>query len=116
MVETLITASPAFLMALTPFEQKEYFNHALNFMEAKVGKENIISAVVHMDEKTPHMHLSFCPITKEKAVSESDIRQSGAVVALADGIPRRYVSALACVRARHIRANNQAPAYTCVAV
>jgi hypothetical protein len=33
-------------------------------METKVGQQNIIAATVHMDEKTPHMHLSFCPIAE----------------------------------------------------
>ena len=66
MVETLITASPEFMQALKPPEQREYFARALAFMESKIGKENIVAAVVHMDEKTPHMHLSFCPIAPGK--------------------------------------------------
>jgi len=35
-------------------------------MKTKVGKDNIIAAVVHMDEVNPHMHLSFCPTTADK--------------------------------------------------
>jgi len=66
MVETLITASPEFMNALPSSEQRAYFQTALAFMESKIGKDNIISAVVHMDEKTPHMHLSFCPINNGK--------------------------------------------------
>lgn len=73
LVETLITATPEFMNALSAEEQREYFTRALAFMEEKVGKENIISAVVHVDEKTPHMHLSFCPITKEKKLSAKNI-------------------------------------------
>jgi len=69
LVETLITASPEFMNSLPPEEQKAYFTMALNFIAERVGKENIISAVVHMDEKTPHMHLSFCPITPDKKLS-----------------------------------------------
>lgn len=66
MVETLITASPEFMQALPPVEQREFFTRALAFVESRVGTENIIAAVVHMDETTPHMHLSFCPITEGK--------------------------------------------------
>ena len=33
----------------------------------------MISAVVHMDEKTPHMHLCFCPITRDGRLSAKDI-------------------------------------------
>lgn len=73
MVETLITASHAFMCRLSPTEQREYFNRALDFVGSKVGKDNIVAAVVHMDEKTPHMHLSFCPITPDKRLSAKQI-------------------------------------------
>ena len=73
MVETLITASPEFMSALPPPEQREYFSRAFDFMAEKIGKDNIISAVVHMDERTPHMHLSFCPITEDKKLSAKAI-------------------------------------------
>lgn len=69
MVETLITASPEFMNSLPPEEQKAYFAMALDFIAERVGKENILSAVVHMDEKTPHMHLCFVPITPEGKLS-----------------------------------------------
>ncbi len=55
MVETLITASPEFMNSLPPEEQKAYFAMALDFIAERVGKQNILSAVVHMDEKTPHI-------------------------------------------------------------
>ena len=69
LVETLITASPEFMNSLPPAEQRAYFAAALDFISGRVGKQNIISAVVHMDEKTPHMHLCFVPITKEGKLS-----------------------------------------------
>jgi len=73
MVETLITASPEFMAALKPNEQREFFMRAFEFVAEKVGKHNIISAVVHMDEKTPHMHLSFCPITPDNRLSAKEM-------------------------------------------
>lgn len=73
LVETLITASPEFMKALPPERQREYFIRATEFMKKQVGKENIVSAVVHMDESNPHMHLSFCPITPDKRLSAKDI-------------------------------------------
>jgi hypothetical protein len=69
MVETLITASPEFMDSLPPDEQKEYFMMALDFIAERVGRQNILSAVVHMDEKTPHMHLCFVPITPDNRLS-----------------------------------------------
>lgn len=73
MIETLITASPEFMNELPDEEQKEFFERALGFMSERIGKDNIISAIVHMDEKTPHMHLSFCPITPDGRLSAKDI-------------------------------------------
>lgn len=73
MVETLITASPEFMNSLPPEEQKAYFAMALDFIAERVGKQNILSAVVHMDEKTPHMHLSFVPLTEDKRLSAKEI-------------------------------------------
>ena len=66
MVETLITASPEFMSALPPPEQREYFSRAFDFMAEKIGKDNIISAVVHMDERTPHTIPTSCPVRTPK--------------------------------------------------
>lgn len=73
LVETLITASPEFMNSLPPAEQRAYFAAALDFVAGRVGKQNIISAVVHMDEKTPHMHLCFVPLTEDGRLSAKDI-------------------------------------------
>lgn len=73
LVETIITASPEFMKKLSLEEQKEYFKRATDFMIDKIGKQNIISAVVHMDESNPHMHLVFCPINKENKLSAKSI-------------------------------------------
>ena len=73
LVETIITASPEFMKKLSLEEQKEYFKRATDFMIDRVGKQNIISAVVHMDESNPHMHLVFCPINKENKLSAKSI-------------------------------------------
>ena len=73
MVETLITASPEFMNQLPPEEQKAYFTMALDFISERVGEKNILSAVVHMDERTPHMHLCFVPITPDNKLSAKSI-------------------------------------------
>lgn len=72
-VEALVTASPEFFKGKKRGEVREYFEHALRFIEKHQSKETIISAVVHMDEKTPHMHLSFVPLTADKRLSAKDI-------------------------------------------
>ncbi|MBQ8415789.1 MAG: plasmid recombination protein, partial [Clostridia bacterium] len=62
-VEALITASPEFFKGKKRAEVREYFEEALSFIKKHQSPDTIISAVVHMDEKTPHMHLSFVPLT-----------------------------------------------------
>ena len=72
-VETLITASPEFFTGKSKAEVKAFFERALEFITQKQSRETIISAVVHMDEKTPHMHLSFVPLTADGRLSAKDI-------------------------------------------
>ena len=72
-VETLITASPDFFKDKKKAQIKEYFEHALKFILKHVPQERILSAVIHVDEKTPHMHLSFVPITDDGRLSAKDI-------------------------------------------
>ena len=73
-VETLITASPEFFLGKSHQEIRGYFERALEFMKSKQHPDTIISAVVHMDEKTPHMHLCFVPLLfVHKCLDISDI-------------------------------------------
>ena len=72
-VEALITASPDFFKGKKPAEVKAYFTHAMEFIEKHQNPNTIISAVVHMDEKTPHMHLCFVPLTEDGRLSAKDI-------------------------------------------
>ncbi len=48
---------------VTEKEQEKFFQETYNFLENRYGKENIISAYVHLDETTPHLHFAFVPIT-----------------------------------------------------
>ena len=71
-VDTLVTVSPEFAREHTA-EMPEYFTRAFNFLKERVGEENIFSAVVHMDERTPRLHLCFVPLTKDKRLSAKEI-------------------------------------------
>ena len=73
MIETLFTASPEFFKGKKRAEIRVFFEEALHFLEQHQSKETIISAVVHMDEKTPHMHLSFVPLTADGRLSAKEI-------------------------------------------
>ena len=72
-VEALVTASPEFFKGKKKSEVKAYFTEALDFIQKYQSKDTIISAVVHMDEKTPHMHLCFVPLTEDKRLSAKEI-------------------------------------------
>lgn len=72
-IDTIVTASPEFLAAMKPEEVRRYFERALKFLQQEIGTENIFSAVVHMDERNPHMHLCFVPLTKDNRLSAKEI-------------------------------------------
>ena len=46
-------------------KSKEYLKEVYNYFCNEFGKENIVSAKVHLDETAPHMHLHFVPVNKE---------------------------------------------------
>ena len=54
-------------------DQSLLFQEALTFLQQNQASKTIISAVVHMDEKTPHMHLCFVPLTEDGRLSAKDI-------------------------------------------
>lgn len=52
---------------------REFFQKAYDFLADRYGRENVISATVHMDEKTPHMHFNFVPVTEDGRLSAKDV-------------------------------------------
>ncbi len=73
LVEVLVTASPEFFQGKKPSEIRDFFREAMKFIKQYQNPETIVSAVVHMDEKTPHMHLTFVPLTQDKRLSAKEI-------------------------------------------
>jgi hypothetical protein len=61
-VEHVVTASPEFFRGKSKKEINDYFSRAIGFFNKHWGQENVLSANIHYDEKTPHMHLFVCPI------------------------------------------------------
>ena len=72
-VEALVTASPEFFKGKSHSEIKAYFEYALKFLEGRQRPDTFLSAVVHMDEKTPHLHLCFVPLTADGRLSAKEI-------------------------------------------
>lgn len=71
--DALVTASPEWIDEQLYEVQVAYFKHAYEYFAEKFGEENIISAVVHMDEAHPHMHLCCVTITKDNRLSSKDL-------------------------------------------
>ena len=72
-VDTLITASPEFFRDMTYEKMVEYFQRAVDFIKSKIRPDMIFSAVVHLDEKTPHLHLCFVPLTEDNRLTAKEI-------------------------------------------
>ena len=47
-------------------EQRQFFQATKDFLDKQYGEENNISANVHMDETTPHMHYAFVPVVYDE--------------------------------------------------
>ena len=67
----IVTSDGEFFKSLPPWEQRDFFRDCAEFFSDKYGEENMISAVIHRDETTPHMHLNFIPINEGRLSSKS---------------------------------------------
>lgn len=70
-LDTLYTASPEFFQGKTNEENDKFFRDCLRFHESHFG--HIISAVIHYDETTPHLHIISVPLTKDGRLSARDV-------------------------------------------
>lgn len=68
MCEMVFTSDQKFFDEIGYEESQRYFKESYDFIckYKDLGEQNIISAVVHMDEDTPHMHLLFIPVVHAK--------------------------------------------------
>lgn len=46
-------------------KSRAFFEAAYAFLRDRYGKRNVVSAYVHMDEVTPHMHFAFLPVVAD---------------------------------------------------
>lgn len=70
-LDTLYTASSEFFQGKTNEENDKFFRDCLKFHERHFG--HIISAVVHYDETTPHLHVISVPLTQDGRLSARDV-------------------------------------------
>ena len=72
--EYIITSDHDYFEGIGEEETKRFFETAYKFVSEykDLGEQYIMSAKVHMDEQTPHMHLVFLPVvhtTNKKGIS-----------------------------------------------
>lgn len=70
-LDTLYTASSEFFQGKTNEENDTFFRDCLKFHEGHFG--HIISAVIHYDETTPHLHVISVPLTQDGRLSARDV-------------------------------------------
>ena len=61
----VLGSDKTFFDGLVKVERYNFFSDCYKFFAERYGEENIIAAVVHNDETTPHMHLNLMPVTKD---------------------------------------------------
>jgi hypothetical protein len=70
-LDTLYTASPTFFEGKTQKQTEDFFRDCLQFHQRQFG--HIISAVIHYDETTPHLHVVSVPLTTDGRLSAREI-------------------------------------------
>lgn len=77
MCQMIFTSDQEFFDRIGEQETKRYFDECYKFIcnYKNLGEENIISAVVHLDEGTPHLHLVFVPVVHTKDKEDKDIEK-----------------------------------------
>ena len=64
----VVQVNQEYFKSIGPEETRRFFEKTLEHFQSKWGKENILSAEVHMDEKAPHMHISRIPLENGRMV------------------------------------------------
>ena len=88
MCSFVVTSDKDFFNNNTPETEKEYFKQAYEFIKNRYGEQNIISAEVHKDETTPHLHINFIPITEDNKLSAKRLFDKKSLKLLQDDFHR----------------------------
>lgn len=70
-LDAIYTASGEFFKGKSNEENDQFFRDCLQFHQRKFG--HVISAVVHYDETTPHLHILSVPLTQDGRLSAREI-------------------------------------------
>ena len=83
----IVSSDKSFFTRIGKNETRRFFEEAAAYLTDFVGKENVISAMVHMDEKTPHMHFLHVPVTPDGRLSANSIYTRASLKKLQTELP-----------------------------
>ena len=63
-IEIIFSGSPETMCAMSQEQVNNWANDTLAWARGRWGYENVVSATLHCDEKTPHMHVIVVPIVQ----------------------------------------------------
>lgn len=69
----VVTSDEQTMKAMSPEKQRAFFEDSLKWFANRYGIEKVVNATVHMDEKTPHMHIGLVPITPDGRLSAKSL-------------------------------------------
>jgi hypothetical protein len=69
----IVTSDHGFFESISKEEQEQFFKDSLAFLNRTYGSKNCLTATVHLDETTPHMHAAYVPITPDGRLSSRDL-------------------------------------------
>lgn len=70
-LDAIYTASGDFFKGKSNEENDQFFRDCLRFHQRKFG--HVVSAVIHYDETTPHLHILSVPLTQDGRLSAREI-------------------------------------------
>ena len=73
LVEVLFSVSTGYFDGKSPEDIRAYYQRSLDFLYSQQDPSTILSATIHMDEATPHMHVVFVPLTPDHRLSAKEI-------------------------------------------
>ncbi len=83
----IVSSDTSFFTRIGKDETRRFFAEAAAYLTDFVGRENVISAMVHTDEKTPHMHFLHVPVTPDGRLSANSIYTRASLKKLQTDLP-----------------------------
>lgn len=75
-IEIRLSASPeAMAEIIAQGRLIDWCRESVKWAQREHGKENIVSAVLHMDEETPHLHVSLVPVVQGESKKQATTKK-----------------------------------------